>query len=115
MRLNARFTGTGEEAGLVMNGSDTFVTYPAGLCVTTTADCAAGNSSCPAFATAGQPFNLTVTPMSWQQDGDTDFCDNGSTTPNYNHVDVVLSNSLVSPALANGGTAGTLSPATYSH
>src|SRR5690606_19644969 len=108
MRLNARYSGTGEEAGLLMNGSDSFVTYPAGLCVTSAADCAAGNSTCPVFATAGQPFDLTVTPMSWQKDGDTDFCDNGSTTPNYSQTDIGLANNLISPLPANGGAPGVL-------
>lgn len=34
MRLNARHDGSGDTAGLVMTGSDLFVSRPVGLCIT---------------------------------------------------------------------------------
>ncbi|WP_373368480.1 DUF6701 domain-containing protein, partial [Aeromonas caviae] len=44
MRLNARHDGSGDTAGLVMTGSDLFVSRPVGLCITPTQGaCAAGD------------------------------------------------------------------------
>ncbi|MEC4725453.1 MSHA biogenesis protein MshQ [Shewanella sp. D64] len=97
MTLNARYTGTGDDAGLVMNGADTFVRYPKGLCVLPETTCAAGDAGCPPFKKAGESFTFDVQAMAWASDSDADLCDNLS-TPNYAHQDVGLNFNLVAPS-----------------
>ncbi len=108
MTLNARYAPTsGEEAGLVMSRADSFVSKPVGLCVysdSPNSDCAAGDAGCSAFVAAGDGFRLRVRGATWEADGDTDFCDNG-TTPNYRQSDIALASTLIAPA---GGAAATL-------
>ena len=108
MSLNARYAPTsGDEAGLVMSGSDLFVSKPLGLCVysdSPNSDCASGDASCSAFVAAGDGFSLRVRGATWESDVDTDFCDNG-TTPNYRQSGIPLASTLIAPA---GGAAGAL-------
>lgn len=55
VQLDARYDGTGSEAGLVMLGADQFVARPVGLCIMPPQGvCAAGDSSCPVFKKAGE-------------------------------------------------------------
>lgn len=110
--LHARYDGFGTDAGLVMTGSGQFVSRPAGLCVSTTASCTAGDSSCSAFAKAGEDFTLSITAKSWVQDGDTNFCDNPNGTPNFVLSDIALTHQLVAPA---AGAEGSLSIDSYDH
>ncbi|ASP37172.1 hypothetical protein CHH28_00060 [Bacterioplanes sanyensis] len=63
MNLSARYTGSGDDAGLVMNGSDQFVSVPAGFCITTGDSCPAADSSCPVSVSAGENFPVTITPV----------------------------------------------------
>lgn len=112
VQLNARYTGSGDDDGLVMQGSDQFVSRPAGLCVSTTTSCSAADSSCPAFAAAGDAFQLSIQAMAWEADADTNFCDNTQATPSYDASSVALSANLLAPA---GGVNGTLSPSSYHH
>ncbi len=109
MTLNARYAPTsGDETGLVMNGSDSFIARPAGLCVysdTANSDCVAGNASCSKFVAAGDPFRLRVGGVAWQ-DNDTDgLCSGNLKTPNYRQNSIALSHSLVAPG---GGSLGSL-------
>jgi MSHA biogenesis protein MshQ len=111
-QLNVRYDGSGVDAGLVMTGNDDFVVYPAGLCVSSAGTCAAANSSCPAFVAAGDNFDLTVTAVAWESDGDTDLCSGNAGTPNYRDT-LALSSVVLAPSPANSN--GTVSPASYAH
>ncbi|WP_144212328.1 DUF6701 domain-containing protein [Shewanella donghaensis] len=114
MQLNARYDGSGDEVGLIMLGSDLFVSFPVGLCVNpvdTNASCAAGNSSCNVYKKAGDGFDLSIQGMAWESDGDVDFCDNLS-TPNYIHPGMTLTSELIAP---KPGEEGSLSLGNYDH
>ncbi|MGI2170295.1 DUF6701 domain-containing protein [Shewanella sp. MF05960] len=114
MQLDAKYTGSGDEAGLVMLGSDQFVSFPVGLCVApkdSTAECSAGNSSCNRYKKAGESFDLVIQGKAWQVDGDANYCDNLN-TPNYVHSNIVLSHQLVSPS---GGVLGAVGSSQYNH
>ncbi|MDO6775471.1 hypothetical protein Q4591_08900 [Shewanella sp. 3_MG-2023] len=114
VQLNAQYDGSDDEAGLVMVGADSFVSFPVGLCVKpvdTNASCAAGDSSCNVYKKAGEEFDLTVQGMAWQSDNDVDFCDN-LTTPNYIHSGMTLGSELIAP---KPGEEGSLSIGNYNH
>lgn len=110
MQLNARHEGTGDEAGLVMTGSDQFVAVPAGLCVETASSCSAPYDTCDVFGKAGNPFDLAVKAVAWQSGGesDSDFCDN-PVTPNFRLNGIALSSTLVAPAGGANATLGVTS------
>ena len=115
MTLNARYAPTsGDEADLVMTGSDAFIARPAGLCVysdTANSDCTTGDASCSKFVVAGDPFRLRVGGVAWQADAAADLCSGNLNTPNYRQVGVApataiaLSHALVAPS---GGSTGNL-------
>ncbi|MBH9740944.1 DUF6701 domain-containing protein [Vibrio navarrensis] len=106
MQLNARYQGSGTEDGLLMVGSDQFVSFPKYLQISASnsqsdnGQCTTANTSCEVFAAAGEPFDLLVTAYG---EGDV-------VTPNYQHGNMALTHALVAPAL---GQAGTLSTASY--
>ncbi|EPR4993309.1 DUF6701 domain-containing protein [Vibrio navarrensis] len=106
MQLNARYQGSGTEDGLLMVGSDQFVSFPKYLQISASnsqsdnGQCTTANTSCEVFAAAGESFNLLVTAYG---EGDV-------ATPNYQHGNMALTHTLVAPAL---GQAGTLSTASY--
>jgi MSHA biogenesis protein MshQ len=107
MRLNARFEGSGEEAGLILAGSDLFVSRPIGLAVFSSeanADCGSGDQTCSVFRRAGEDFNLTVRAVAWTHAGDTDLNDN-PTTPNYRQNGISLGHGLIAPGT---GTLGSI-------
>lgn len=118
LQLDAKYTGTGDEQGLVMAGSDQFVSVPAGLCVKpvdASASCPSANMSCNAYRKAGQSFGMTVQAMAWEKDGDPDFCSGNLSTPNFSDAQMKLASKVVAPSIANGGLDGTLGVASYSH
>lgn len=113
MRLNARHDGSGDTAGLVMTGSDLFVSRPVGLCITPTQGaCAAGDITCPVFKRTGDSFSLNIQAMAWQSDSDGDICTGNGTTPNFVLSDIALTSELVAP---QGGVAAQVTPTRYSH
>ena len=99
LRLSAVYVGseTTDDAGLIMPGSDNFVSVPAGFCVTSGGDCVAGDASCSAFRKAGQQFALSIKAVGWQSDSDGDFCTGNLTTPNFELADIPLEVELVAP------------------
>lgn len=123
MQLNAIYTGNAEELGLVMRGSDLFVSEPAGFCVTAarlvsgspgggaSGACITENQACDPFVAAAENFELSVQPVAWQQDNDADFCQGNISTPNFVAA-VSLASSLVQPS---GGIPGELTPQSYNH
>lgn len=118
LQLDAKYTGTGDEQGLVMAGSDQFVSVPAGLCVKpvdANASCSSANMTCNVYRKAGQTFGMTVQAMAWEKDGDPDFCSGNLSTPNFSDAQMKLASKVVAPSIANGGLDGTLGVASYSH
>ncbi|TNI57049.1 MSHA biogenesis protein MshQ [Aeromonas media] len=108
MRLNARHDGSGDTAGLVMTGSDLFVSRPVGLCITPTqGTCAAGNISCPVFKKTGEDFPLTIAAMAWQADNDGDLCSGNLPTPNFALANIALGSQLVAPKPGVEAVVGT--------
>ncbi|GIU25828.1 hypothetical protein TUM4637_11620 [Shewanella hafniensis] len=108
--LNAKYTGVAgtPDEGLVMIGSDPFVSFPVGLCVTpkdSGALCPAGDVSCAVYKKAGESFNLQIAAKAWVADNDSNYCDNPS-TPNYVQSGIVLSSQLVAPSSGVQGGVG---------
>lgn len=113
MRLNARHDGSGDTAGLVMTGSDLFVSHPAGLCITPTeGTCAAGDASCPVFKKTGEAFQMNIKGVAWQADDDKDLCSGNLATPNFVLANIALGSELVAPKPGEGAVVGT---ASYDH
>lgn len=113
MRLNARHDGSGDTAGLVITGSDLFVSRPVGLCITPIqGTCSAGDITCPVFKRTGDSFSLNIQAMAWQSDSDGDICTGNGTTPNFVLSDIALTSELVAP---QGGVAAQVTPTRYSH
>ncbi|WP_375773949.1 DUF6701 domain-containing protein, partial [Aeromonas hydrophila] len=113
VQLDARYDGTGSEAGLVMTGADQFVARPVGLCITPPQGvCAAGDSSCPVFKKAGDTFQIDIKAMAWESANDGDICVGNQTTPNFVLPNIALSSTLVAPSPGTNAVLGTTS---YNH
>ncbi|XLU02296.1 hypothetical protein Aerorivi_04269 [Aeromonas rivipollensis] len=113
MRLNARHDGSGDTAGLVMTGSDLFVSRPVGLCIKAPQGaCAAGNISCPVFQKAGDDFQLNIGAVAWQSDDDQDLCSGNLATPNFTLAKIALGSQLVAP---KPGVEAVVSKPSYDH
>ncbi len=113
VQLDARYDGTGNEAGLVMLGADQFVARPVGLCMTPPQGvCAAGNASCPVFKKAGETFQIDIKAMAWESANDGDICAGNQTTPNFVLSGIGLGSTLVAPSPGNNAAVGTT---TYNH
>ncbi|EKP0295131.1 MSHA biogenesis protein MshQ [Aeromonas veronii] len=113
MKLSASHNGSGETAGLVMTGSDTFVARPVGLCITPPQGvCAAGDSSCPVFKKAGETFQVDIKAMAWESANDGDICAGNLTTPNFALTNIALATQLVAPIPGQNAQVGT---ASYNH
>ncbi|HYQ37762.1 MAG TPA: DUF6701 domain-containing protein [Pseudomonas sp.] len=116
MRLNAQYVGSGAESGLLMSGSDQFVSKPYGLHLATDASCSAASvAGCTVLRAAGDSFPLRIRAVAWQADGEprtaAALADNPS-TPNFLLDGIALTSTLAAPA---GGDNGSLSPASYNH
>lgn len=108
IQLSARHNGSGETAGLVMTGSDTFVARPVGLCITPPQGvCAAGDSSCPVFKKAGETFQVDIKAMAWESANDGDICAGNQTTPNFVLSGIGLGSTLVAPSPGSNAVLGT--------
>ncbi|MDY6978300.1 MAG: LamG domain-containing protein [Pseudomonadota bacterium] len=102
--LNARYDGTGDEAGLVMLGSDTYVTKPARFYISSDnplADCDPANADCSILTSAGSNFNLKVAGSCNDGTSTTD----PTITPNFQLDNITLSHNLVAPS---GGDTGSI-------
>ncbi len=105
LNLHARYTGSGSDAGLVLDGVDGFVARPVALAVFSLGApaCASADHTCPLFTQAGANFPLTVQAACWVSDGDTDFSDN-PVTPNFQQAPIILTPELLAPSPGNAGT-----------
>jgi len=117
MQLNASYTGSGEDAGLLMSGSGSFVSRPYGLYLTTDSTClvAGVSGDCPLFTKAGDAFPLRIEARAWERDGEPltayELKDNIA-TPNFRMAGIGLEAEPVAPS---GGEAGVVTPASYGH
>ncbi|MEI6859779.1 MAG: DUF6701 domain-containing protein [Shewanella sp.] len=113
LKINYTAVTGDEDEGLEMEGSDTFVRYPVGLCLSPEARCedADDYKDCDGFKKAGETFELSIQAMAWQSDSDLDFCDN-LPTANYVQSNISLSAKLIAPADGSNGTTGLLA---YKH
>ena len=111
--LNGVYNGSvaTNDLNLTMTGADSFVSAPAGLCITPQQSCATANASCTGYVKAGDTFPLELKAVGWESDVDTNFCNN-TTTPSFQLSGISLSSSLVQPS---GGVSGSLSPTSYNH
>ncbi|MDZ7661486.1 LamG domain-containing protein [Thiohalophilus sp.] len=103
LTLNAKYEGSGDDAGLTMIGNDTYVTKPAKFYVYSddaNADCAAGDATCSAFTSAGTSFNLKVRAA----------CSDNSVTPNFQLDNISLGHNLVAPG---GGDSGSINVTSF--
>lgn len=114
LNLHGQYTGSAatSDAGLVMNGRDLFVSAPVGLCILTDKACNPATDTCEVYKKAGEAFTTTFSARAWQSDGDTNFCDNPTTTPSFILNAIPLQHSLAAPS---GGVTGNLTPNSYNH
>ncbi|QFU24639.1 MSHA biogenesis protein MshQ [Shewanella eurypsychrophilus] len=112
VQLNTRYTGTADESGLIMDGSDKFVRRPIGLCVESEA-CTSCSVTSTKYKRAGEAFDITVKAMAWQSDSDVDICSGNIITPNFTHKNMMLSHNLISPLAVDGGVTGSLGLSEY--
>ena len=106
VELRASLVATGEEQGLDMRGSDTFVSVPVGFCIEPVNGgmCSSNDENCTAFWSAGDAFQLSIQAKAWQNNNDTDYCDNRD-THNYQQQNLAMSHQLLAPS---GGAVGQL-------
>ncbi len=110
MLLDVRYDGSAAtgDAGLVMTGSDLFVSRPVGLAVYSEdaqSACSPASANCTVFKKAGETFPLKVKAACWTADGDPDLSDNPA-TPNFRLGGITMSHHVVAPALGLPGTLG---------
>ncbi|MCM2319752.1 MAG: hypothetical protein NDI93_10545 [Pseudomonas sp.] len=115
MQIDASYVGSSAtgDSGSSLSGSDTFVSRPYGLHISTPADstCSSpGVAGCSVLRMAGDSFPLSIRAVAWQADGEAlteaALRDN-PTTPNFVLSGIVLNSTLVEPSVASGGVAGT--------
>lgn len=114
LALNARYLGGGSEGNLQLDGSDSFVSFPVGMCVRAKdplASCPAGDATCAAYRKTGDSFDLLISAHAWSSDTDNEYCDN-ATTPNFEIQNITLGSNLVAPV---GGSDGVVGTGSYSH
>ncbi|QYK05732.1 DUF6701 domain-containing protein [Shewanella zhangzhouensis] len=114
LALNARYLGGGSEGNLQLDGSDSFVSFPVGMCVRAKdplASCPAGDATCAAYRKTGDSFDLLISAHAWSSDTDNEYCDN-ATTPNFEIQNITLGSTLVAPV---GGSDGVVGTGSYSH
>ncbi|WP_165791457.1 DUF6701 domain-containing protein [Aeromonas jandaei] len=113
VQLDARYDGSGNEAGLIMTGSDQFVARPVGLCVTSSSGSCSGNyANCPVFRKTGATFPIQIQAMAWESGSDNDLCTGNQATPKFVLNGIALGTTLVAPTPGTNATVGT---ATYNH
>ncbi len=127
MTLAARYAPTsGNESGLLMLGSDQFVSKPYGICIQTVPAaeqaCTSDDTACPLFrkggtvVRAGDTFPVSFRAVGWQSNEESltadQLCAGNITTPNFQLSGIGLSSVLQAP---EDGVAGALSTSRYDH
>ncbi|ENM5906325.1 MSHA biogenesis protein MshQ [Vibrio mimicus] len=117
LALNARFTGSGNEQDLRLEGQGTFIRVPRALVLSaknfysSDGKCPSADLSCAVFARADEAFELNIHAVVAEPNEDNDFTNN-LTAYNYQQQNIALQHSLVQPAT---GVAGDLDAESYHH
>lgn len=120
LALNARFTGSGNEQDLLLEGQDSFIRVPRALLLSAnnsynpahqSGQCSAADIGCKVFARADEAFELNIRAVVAEPNEDNDFTNN-LTAYNYQQQNIALQHSLVQPAT---GVAGDLDAESYHH
>ncbi|WKY92906.1 DUF6701 domain-containing protein [Vibrio metoecus] len=115
--LNARFTGSGDEQDLLLEGQDSFIRVPRALVLSAKSfynsdgKCSAADMSCNVFARADENFDLNIQAVAAEPVEDNDFTNN-LTVNNYQQQNLTLQHALVQPAT---GVAGNIGTESYDH
>ncbi|EJL6301358.1 MSHA biogenesis protein MshQ [Vibrio cholerae] len=119
LALHARFTGSGDEQGLLLEGEDSFIRVPRALVLSANnpynpthpnGQCSAENISCNVFARADENFDLNIRAEAVVADP-ADASDD-LTIHNYQQQNIALQHTLVQPS---AGQLGVLGVNEYTH
>ncbi|WP_336928013.1 DUF6701 domain-containing protein [Vibrio cholerae] len=108
--LNARFTGSGDEQDLLLEGQASFIRVPKALVLNAKSfynsdgQCPAANMSCNVFARADENFDLNIRAEAVVADPD-DASDD-LTIHNYQQQNIALQHTLVQPSTGQSGVLG---------
>ncbi|GHX98332.1 hypothetical protein VCSRO111_2976 [Vibrio cholerae] len=108
--LNARFTGSGDEQDLLLEGQDSFIRVPKALVLSAKSfynsdgKCAAADMSCNVFARADENFDLNIRAEAVVADP-ADASDD-LTIHNYQQQNIALQHTLVQPSAGQPGVLG---------
>lgn len=108
--LNARFTGSGDEQDLLLEGQASFIRVPKALVLNAKSfynsdgQCPAANMSCDVFARADENFDLNIRAEAVVADP-VDASDD-LTIHNYQQQNIALQHTLVQPSAGQSGVLG---------
>lgn len=108
--LNARFTGSGDEQDLLLEGQTSFIRVPKALVLNAKSfynsdgQCPAANMSCNVFARADENFDLNIRAEAVVADP-VDASDD-LTIHNYQQQNIALQHTLVQPSTGQSGVLG---------
>ncbi|HAS3636383.1 TPA: MSHA biogenesis protein MshQ [Vibrio cholerae] len=108
--LNARFTGSGDEQDLLLEGQASFIRVPKALVLNAKSfynsdgQCPAANMSCNVFARADENFDLNIRAEAVVADP-ADASDD-LTIHNYQQQNIALQHTLVQPSAGQSGVLG---------
>ncbi|GHY14223.1 MSHA biogenesis protein MshQ [Vibrio cholerae] len=120
LALHARFTGSGDEQDLLLEGQANFIRVPRALVLSANhtynsahpdGKCSAANLGCLVFARAGEGFNLNIKAVAAEPNEDNDFTNNLGVM-NYQQPSIILNHTLVEPSNGSQGAIGAIS---YDH
>ncbi|WP_407029077.1 DUF6701 domain-containing protein [Vibrio cholerae] len=110
LALHARFTGSGDEQDLLLEGQDSFIRVPKALVLSAKSfydsdgKCAAADMSCNVFARADENFDLNIRAEAVVADP-ADASDD-LTIHNYQQQNIALQHTLVQPSAGQPGVLG---------
>ncbi|EPY2697698.1 DUF6701 domain-containing protein [Vibrio cholerae] len=114
LALHARFTGSGDEQGLLLEGEDSFIRVPRALVLSANhsynpthqnGQCSAEDISCNVFARADENFDLIIRAVVAAPIEENDFTNN-LTAYNYQQQNIALQHTLVQPSAGQSGVLG---------
>lgn len=114
LALHARFTGSGDEQGLLLEGEDSFIRVPRALLLSANnpynpthpnGQCSSEDISCKVFARADENFDLNIRAVAAEPVEDNDFTNN-LTAYNYQQQNIALQHTLVQPSAGQSGVLG---------
>ncbi|ENS5356963.1 MSHA biogenesis protein MshQ [Vibrio cholerae] len=114
LALHARFTGSGDEQDLLLEGEDSFIRVPRALVLSANhsynpthqnGQCSAEDISCNVFARADENFDLNIRAVVAAPIEDNDFTNN-LTAYNYQQQNIALQHTLVQPSTGQSGVLG---------